>query len=54
MRERKLVTDFGAYSTPKEFLVVCVASPGERLRDYLVPSPSSSFTITPQTTSNLW
>jgi len=43
MRERKLVTDFGAYSTPREFLVVCVLPPGERLWNYLVSSlPLSS------------
>jgi hypothetical protein len=44
MRERKLVTDFGAYSTPREFLVVCVLPPGERLWNYLVfPRLSSVF-----------
>jgi len=43
MRERRLVTDFGAYSTPKEFLVICISPPNAMLWEYLVctPPPSS-------------
>jgi len=37
MRERQLVTDFGAFSTPKEFLVICVLpSNNAQLWEYLV------------------
>jgi hypothetical protein len=42
MRERKLVTDFGAYSTPREFLVICIlpTTNSPRLWDYLVHASS--------------
>ena len=39
MRERRLVTDFGAYSTPKEFLVICISPPNTMLWEYLVCIP---------------
>jgi hypothetical protein len=43
MRERRLVTDFGAYSTPTDFLIICISPPEVKLWEYLVHPPSLSL-----------
>ena len=45
MRERRLVTDFGAYSTPREFLIISISPPNTRLWEYLVPPIITLLTI---------
>lgn len=44
MRERRLVTDFGAYSTPRYFLIICVLPPNAQLWEYLVLLRPTSLT----------
>lgn len=39
------MTDFGAYSTPKEFLIVSVQPPNTRLWEYIVSYPHNNSNI---------
>ena len=45
MRERRLVTDFGAYSTPREFLIISISPPNTRLWEYLVSPIVTLLTV---------